>query len=412
MNEFNKPRPVGSDQAFWWLLDQHHPVHVTVVAQVAGSTTVEAWRTALNAIQRRHPNLSGYIRKHEDGDLWFHHVASAPIPLRVIEGDPTVWEPELAKDQTTRIDLGRAPLARAVLIHQPNLSTLILAIHHSIADAKSVVFAIRDALLVLSGQSIEPLPPMPSTSRLLFHGSVVHPVEVTARETGAPGSEQRGILRSLDGGTPKVFRRTLTPRLTDALLRRCRAEGTTVNGALMAAAVTAARQLSDRLRQAPIELITTCDMRAVLGAGEEVAPLAAGGGLFIQPDPQPTSFWEDARRFKRDLILPKTLNDLVRDFSDLERSMTTHPEPHEVIAKFAANEGEKVIVINLGAPPIGSRFGELTLSAMWGPTLGASGACPISAITVDGSLNLLHTSYKPIPLILDVMEQHLTAACE
>src|SRR5260370_19861993 len=86
-NEIVKPRLLGSDQMFWWLIDQNHPVHAALVAEVAGPTTVDQWRLALDQVQRSHPNLSGKITRAEDGNLWFHHVAGVLIPLRVVESD-------------------------------------------------------------------------------------------------------------------------------------------------------------------------------------------------------------------------------------------------------------------------------------------------------------------------------------
>jgi Condensation domain len=414
MNDIDKPRPVGSDQAFWWLIDQNHPVHVAVVAQVAGSTTVHAWRAAFDEIQRRHPNLAGHIRKHGDGDLWFHRVPDAPIPLRVVESDPTAWEPELAKELTTRIDLARAPLSRAALIHQPNLSTVILSMHHSIADAKSIVFAIRDVLRVLSGQSIEPLPPIPSLSRLIFHGSMVAPTDAIEPEPTAPNPKQPDIFRSFDGEMPRITQRTLTPRLTAALLRQCRSEGTTVHGALVTATLTAGRQLSEKLRQAPITVISPSDMRALLEAGEDVAPLAGGAALTMEPDLEPPLFWDTARRVKRDLVPPKTIGELSRAFVDMERFMAKRPGLDEAMAMLAGHGGEKISVNNLGAPSIGPKFGDLTLSAMWGPALllGYEGERLISAITINGALNLLHVSYNPIPSVLDAIERQLATVCE
>src|SRR3979411_297153 len=150
MNAIAEPRLLGSDQMFWRLMDQNHPVHVALVAEVTGPTTLDGWRMALDEIQRRHPNLSGKITGDEDASLWFHLVAGAPIPLRIVEGNAAAWETELTREMTTRLDLGQAPLARATLIHQANRATVTLAIHHSIADAKSILFAIRDALRALS----------------------------------------------------------------------------------------------------------------------------------------------------------------------------------------------------------------------------------------------------------------------
>src|SRR5260370_41276518 len=90
-NEIVRPRLLGSDQMFWWLIDQNHPVHVALVAEVAGPTTLDGWRMALGEMQRRHPNLSGEIKRDEDANLWFHHVADAPIRLRVAEGKAAAW---------------------------------------------------------------------------------------------------------------------------------------------------------------------------------------------------------------------------------------------------------------------------------------------------------------------------------
>jgi hypothetical protein len=412
-NDIVEPRPVGSDQAFWWLIDQNHPVHVALVAEVSGPTTVDGWRTALDEVQRCHPNLSGKIIRDEDADLWFHHVAGAPIPLRVVEGNAAAWESELAREMTTRLDLGQAPLARATLIHQQNRSTLILAMHHSIADAKSILFAIRHILLALSGQPVEKLVPQPSLASLLFRGSTPGDGYAIDAPPLPVVSGEPDIFRSFDGETPSITRRTLPPALTSALRKRCRDENVTVNGALVTAAVMAARQVSAKLRQASIVVLSPSDMRALLGAGEDVAPLAGGANMTMEPPTQPAAFWQTARLVRRDLVPPRTLEELSRSIDFIQRFMFKHPSSRETIALMAKFGGQKICVNNLGAIPFEARFGELTLEAIWGPCLllGYEGERLISAATVNGSLHLIHTSYEPLPSVLEMMEQHLTAAC-
>jgi NRPS condensation-like uncharacterized protein len=411
-NDIVRPRLLGSDQTFWWLIDQNHPVHVALVAEVAGATTVDGWRTALDEVQRCHPNLSGKITGDEDANLWFHHVASAPIPLRVVEGNAAAWDAELVREMATRLDLGQAPLARATLIHQADRSTFILAMHHAIADAKSILFAIRDVLLVLSGQSVELLPPIPSLASLLFRGSITGDDDAIDASPPAVSGEP-DIFRSFDGETPVIARRTLPPSLTSALRQRCRSEKTTVHGALVTAAVVAARQVSVKLRQMPIEVISPSDMRMLLGAGEDVAPLAGGAAMTMEPPTHPADFWETARLVKRNLVPPQTPEELKRSFAPIEHFMSGHPSLRETIAFLANRGGPKISVNNLGAIPFAARFGELMLEAIWGPCilLGYDGERLISAATVNGSLHLMHTSYDPLPSVLQVMEQHLTAAC-
>jgi hypothetical protein len=131
------------------------------------------------------------------------------------------------------------------------------------------------------------------------------------------------------------------------------------------------------------------------------------------PPTRPAAFWKAARLVRRNLVPPRSLEDLSRSFAPMEHFMSRHPSLHETIAFMASHGGAKISVNNLGAIPFEARFGELTLEAIWGPCLllGYEGERLISAATVNGSLHLTHTSYEPLPSVLAVMEHQLTAAC-
>ena len=43
------------------LMDQTHPVHLTMTAEVKGITKVQSWSDALDAVQKRHPILSAML---------------------------------------------------------------------------------------------------------------------------------------------------------------------------------------------------------------------------------------------------------------------------------------------------------------------------------------------------------------
>jgi hypothetical protein len=51
-------RSLGAMERLFWLMDQKHPAHLTVTAEVKGFTKVQDWRDALDAVQKRHPVLS------------------------------------------------------------------------------------------------------------------------------------------------------------------------------------------------------------------------------------------------------------------------------------------------------------------------------------------------------------------
>lgn len=61
----------------------------------------------------------------------------------------------------------KAPLARAVLLHEANQAVVILVAHHSFADGRSIAFVIRDLMRALAGDDIDTLPPLPSQEEIL-----------------------------------------------------------------------------------------------------------------------------------------------------------------------------------------------------------------------------------------------------
>ncbi|HTF65750.1 MAG TPA: condensation domain-containing protein, partial [Edaphobacter sp.] len=144
-------RALGAMEHFW-LMDQKHPAHLTVTAEVKGITKVQSWRDALDAVQRRHPVLSTSISRNEEGQPALYQVDAAPIPLRVVDGSVQgPWELELDREMAVPFTPEQAPLIRSVLIHKPQSAVLIMIAHHAIADGMALVFLIRDLLQVLSG---------------------------------------------------------------------------------------------------------------------------------------------------------------------------------------------------------------------------------------------------------------------
>ncbi|MDQ2730935.1 MAG: hypothetical protein M3Y56_04695 [Armatimonadota bacterium] len=67
---------------------------------------------------------------------------------------------------------------------------------------------------------------------------------------------------------------------------------------------------------------------------------------------------------------------------------------------------------NLRCLQFGTTFGDLKIVALWGPAVMGQGTRQtIAAITVNEALHLVHTSYTPVPSLLQVADQILTAAC-
>src|SRR3984885_14810058 len=198
-------RALGARERMFWFMDQKHPVHLTVTAEVKGITKVQSWRDALNAVQKRHPILSTTIKRNEEGQPALYQVDAAPIPLRVVDGGSQErWELELDREMALPFTAEQAPLVRSGLIHEPHSAVLIMVAHHSIADGMALVFLIRDLLQVLSGGQIEALSFSSTAEELLNKlqkGEKIVPAE--ASQAGAPQAEP-ALYRENNGLAPRA----------------------------------------------------------------------------------------------------------------------------------------------------------------------------------------------------------------
>jgi NRPS condensation-like uncharacterized protein len=408
-------RALGAREHMFWLMDQKHPVHLTVTAEVKGITKAQSWRDALDAVQKRHPILSTSIKRNEEGQPALYQVDAAPIPLRVVDGSVQEhWELELDREMALPFTPEQAPLIRTVLIHKPQSAVLIMIAHHSIADGMALVFLIRDLLQVLSGEQIEAFSFSSSGEELLNKlPKREEIVQAEASQAGAPAAEP-ALYREGDGLAPRASARKLDENLTAALREQARREGTTVQGALCAALVLAGRKTSSTWRKQSVRVMSPVNARAHLRAGEACG-LYLGAGAMIPFQPGDSSdFWELARFAKQKISPSQTFQSLSASLHGLEAIMTKDMDV-ETAAQIAAGAfARELMVSNLGQMPYGSEFGRLRLEAVWGPTAlqGLEGEQNVGIATTNGAIRLLHASYSLIPDLLENAELILRAACE
>ncbi len=246
LHPFNT-RPLSTFERLLWLHDQAEPTHFSVSGLIEGATTVEEWKMALAALQRRHPLFRVSIQTDENGLPFFREEAEAPIPLRVVECNA---EQQLEQEVATEIatpfySAATAPLVRAAVLHEKKRSIVILVAHHSIADGISLAYAIRDLVRALAGKALEPLPVPPSHEDLL--GLAEDPAE--SATSGAKASINPEFFRLV----PRVASLRLSRESTANLRERAQQEGTSVHGALLASIVFAAKELGDGERSRAVE---------------------------------------------------------------------------------------------------------------------------------------------------------------
>ena len=401
-------RPLGSFEELLWQMDKRSPLHASLAAHVDGSTTIEGWSGALEETRRRHPLWSSCIVETNDGRASFEEMHDPRIGLRVIEGECAgAWEDEVARELSYPFDSENGPLVRAVLMHTGESCMFILSAHHSICDGMSLAFAMRDVLLALSGSVL---------AKLSLHSSQEDTLGVVPQyetENLAELLAAPTVYRSKSSIVPEVRSLQFSCALTEALRRRAREERTTVHAALVAAAGIAARRVHGYRAGRDLHLCSTINNRALAGSPEDC-------GVFFT-----------ACEFLLEGGAVDDLWNLARSSKDVLRMGQREDGAHAVLgvvhgivesgldAYTTGEQGGKLFcfdvhVSNLGAVPIKTVYGAISLRQLWGPAVlvGLEGEQMLGVSTVNDRLCLLHTSHSPVPGFLDQIETILTLGCD
>ena len=398
-------RPLGPSEQYFWLSNQNSAKHFVMAAEITGDATVEAWTSAIAAAQLRHPLLRVSIEYGLEGPPRFREHANTPIPLRIVPEDEfATWHMEMARELATPIPPSSTLLVRIALLRNSSGSTLLLSMHHSIADGLSSAFVMRDILESLSGKPLQPLTLTEPQESLCSAAAAAD-----SPPPSAPVYPPATLLRR-DAGEPAVQALKLSKELTMKLRTHAREVGATVHGALVAAFTFAGRQLSSDWLKHPVRVVSPVNNRKLLGLEDQCAlsiifPIGA-----YAPDSE-ERLWDVARAVKDELTHVRTAEGLSTVFSGFQQLMSTSPDVAQIAAfelQACACEG---MVSNLGVLPFETSFGGFKLESLWGPSVfvGIEGEQMIGAATLNGAIHLLHTSYTPIPKLLQTMEATLEA---
>ncbi len=405
-------RPLGSFEELLWLMDKRSPLHATLIAHVDGLTEVEQWNAALQQTGKRHPLWSTLIAEGQDGRPIFQKAGRPEIPLRVVEGDFTQnWEQEVAWELSKPFDTTSGCLVRAVLLHTRTSCMLILVAHHSVCDGMSLAFAIRDTLQALSGEILR---------ELRLHSSQEDSLTVCSQ----PRTQRRlvdhclkpipdtTVYRRSSSTIPQVQSLQLSSAFTATLRDRSRREETTLHAALLAASGIAARRSPDYGSGRDLHICSPINNRKLMENPEDSGVFFTACDSAIQ-DASVDDFWSHARGLKAALTPMQTAEGARAVLGAIDGVVQL-----DLDAAAAAEEGGRlftfdVMLTNLGAVPIDSSYGQLSLKQVWGPgvLVGLEGEQTLGVSTFNGRLALLHTSHTPLPGFLDDIESILQSAC-
>jgi len=400
-------RPLGTNEKVFWVLDQKTTTQFAVVAEIDGTLKDDAWRQALDIVQRRHPNLSVRISGNDYSTAQLNHVDHCRIPLRIIytqSGES--WNNVLEEELSTPLDITIAPLARAVLVQQPGKSVFMFISNHTIGDGMSVALVIRDILTVLSGRTIEDLWPLSSLDELAG-------LSLKEVENEEPARFEQVKNNLLPRTIVNVERLKLSRSLTKKLIVRSKNENTTVHGALSAAIVLTLKTGSAAsMQEEPVRILHPLSARTTLSLGEDFGLLINIVTLPYQPSLEQT-FWDLAREVRKGIAETQTPDWIAADINATQGLFSNGLDVNTIEQALHQGTAHEVMLTNLGRLSFASDFGHLQLKTLWGPMVLTphTAAQTIGVATFNEELTLTLTGLAPSQSLLAAVEQIIEKEC-
>ena len=389
-------RELGASEQLLWLLAQTKPINVVLCATITGSLSIKQLNVALVEVQHRHPLLGVKISSDRSQQPRFMSDNLRSIPLRVIERQGEEhWCQEVEAELLRPFSSSEDPLIRALLLHSPDVSELIVTFDHCIGDGLSGAYLIRDILNLASQPNIvqQRLPEPRSCEELI-------PVSAGLFNTDAVDEDLQSLktakfnLEALQNRTsdkeireqPGLLHWCLSPEDTAKLVSCCRQEQTSVHGALCASFLLSIAQEASLADGVVLKCMSPLSLRNHL-----IPPIGEDFGAYytreltyhnIQPG---RDFWEVAREAKHQLN--QILTDGKIYAAVLKVSAFLSSKPDAITLRQYTNEliGSELTVTNLGRLNIPEQFGLLQLRQLH---LTVAGIAPIivGVVTLEGKM--------------------------
>jgi len=393
-------------EEYFWLSENTLPRTTMILAEVEGATTVEAWRDALAKVQKRYPLLTARICKNPGERPYFESLPGAPLPLRVTPLEGANLDALIAREPVTSFAYVDAPLARLTLCHSPERSVIVFSAHHAACDGRTNVQIVEDLITAVSGAPLgDPLPLLPAIGEYFGLGEPGPYAEVCHAK--APSSTLRFSLP-----VPRVQRHLLPAKDLNAIWATARAEGTTVQGALIAAFFLAGRRSSQRWHTAPVVCFSPIDLRPMLSLSNAAGALITVHPSVMQPSDN-LPLWEFARVLKQGMRPSQTKEVTALGLNAVREVVQREGDPDDLSTIDAKGfYNHDLMISNYGDPGVRTRFGHLTLKALYPSVItGDLNTQSISVLTVAGKLHITHISRQPfLSLVEDACATLLDAS--
>ncbi|SFB39794.1 Condensation domain-containing protein [Rhizobium sp. NFR07] len=410
-------REMGVYERLYYLCSLDHPKQFSIAAEIDGDLPLQELPHAFARLQRRHPLLN--VEIHDQSAFGGRprpafYISDHPIEvaLRPLVDDDD-WMREIEYQQVLPLASAPGPLMRATVFHRPGRAQILLTFHHAIADGMSAVFVLRDLVAALAGQHIGLLSSRPSCDTL----TVMHPEFTRSCDPKPPQKLDADALRAIGAeasrqaslaGRPSVKAVALDKVLTRRLREKARTQGTTVHGALSAAQTLSGYEQRPGI---PYTIVSPLDLRELLGVNDESCGVYIGVSRHVHLASNQESFWALARQATDEIALAKNITATSKFMKSVMTNLPASAQPDLAMGLMTARHRDAMIS-NLGRLSIRQVFGDLRISAVWGPVYHAQAPQSrfLGAATVGCCLRLVETTPSGTMPLLGSVRQWLEVA--
>ncbi|WP_424100887.1 phthiocerol/phthiodiolone dimycocerosyl transferase family protein [Moorena producens] len=419
-------------------------LNVVTISKIKGYISQDSIENALKIIEQRHPKLQYCI----DGaveQLKFRRKSDSAIPLQILENnDNDSWQKVVFNELNQAINSNES-LWRVTLLYQPdhNGSYLITVMHHTISDGISSI-TLHSEILSYCGNTqksttcpsqVSTLPVLPPVDTLFPDKYKGYRGKIRAIFWLLKLAVKQFLLKPktldfektipVEERKCNVIYRQIEPNFTQKLLKRCRAEKTTVQGALCAAMLlAAAKKIQETQATKTKKMSLTCrsfvDLKRRLFpviSNENLGLIVSAVSTFHAIDAD-TDFWQLAREVKQKVeqgIERGEIFYIISMFKEIFNDLVFEPNKSPLAKKAPLT----VEITNVGQVNIPVNYGSLKLEEIsFMPSQGIFGGIFFAAITTFNYRMLLNFAFSEPALSKATIEElvdqtmfNITNAC-
>jgi NRPS condensation-like uncharacterized protein len=399
-------RALSPTEKCYWIADQMSPANIVARVHLRGHIAVGLLDRAAAALVAEHPLLRVSITADAAETNPAFMPSAGAISIRRVNGDDLEWERQVEQYEVgTPLDWHRGPLLRIVdvaLDSTDEAHDLLLTVSHVIADGTTALSLLRrlvehaDRLSVACVDDVVMSRPVLGAAEELLparyrgvRGMATFAAFGLADLLAATMARPRPLVpESIIGPRRRTrfVRRVLTATQLDILTRRCRAEGVTVHGALVAAMAmvigpVAAQRDSGRI----------CIGSAINIRDELCPPISANEvGAYASIAQSILSFgvhhdlWSSARQVNRSLGRRKRFGQHLATLYAMRLLCPASVAKSSKVFGLVERHGPlNVCITNVGRYAFPARIGEWRLS----------GAQLVGSVSIGGFVAVVNTSH-------------------